>query len=212
MDGNWHKLQRSFYLQDDVLKIAKELIGKLLVTHFNDVICAAWIVETEAYNGIVDKASHAYGGKRTSRTSTMYMEGGCSYVYLCYGMHHLFNVVTNSKDIPHAVLIRAVQPEIGKDHMLIRTSKKISDKTLGSGPGNVSKALGIQTSHNGIDLCSDLIYIADDAYKIDAFSIKSTPRIGVDYAGDDAYLPYRFLMNDNPYVSAKKLTKKYLCV
>lgn len=193
------------------MKVAKSLIGKLLVTDFGGSISAGRIVETEAYNGVTDKASHAFGGKRTSRTSTMYMYGGHGYVYLCYGMHHLFNVVTNKEDTPHAVLIRAIEPVFGKGHMTLRTAKKISDKTLGSGPGNVSKALGIETSHDQIDLCGDMIYIADDGFKVDEDSIFCTPRIGVAYAGADALLPYRFIIKGHPNISARQETRKFLC-
>lgn len=211
MERNWHKLERSFYLRDDVLAIARELVGKLLVTEFQGVISTGRIIETEAYNGIIDKASHAYGGKRTPRTSTMYMEGGHGYVYLCYGIHHLFNIVTNIKDIPHAILIRAIEPVDGLELMQFRTSKKITDHSLGSGPGNVSKALGIETLHDGINLCGDTLYIAEDGYNTEGIHIIASPRIGVDYAGVDALLPYRFFIRDHPRVSAKKTTRKFLC-
>lgn len=192
--------------------MARELVGKLLISDFNGKVSAGRIIETEAYNGIVDKASHAFGGKRTARTETMYKEGGCGYVYLCYGIHHLFNVVTNVEDMPHAVLIRAIEPVYGTELMFDRTSKKHTDKTMGSGPGNVSKALGIATSHDGIDLCGDIIYIAEDGYTFGASAaILSTPRIGVGYAGEDALLPYRFFIGGHPRVSAKQETRKFLC-
>lgn len=212
MERNWHKLDRSFYLQQDVLKVAKGLIGKLLISDFKGKVTAGKIIETEAYNGIVDKASHAYGGKRTQRTGTMYMNGGHGYIYLCYGIHHLFNVVTNVADIPHAVLIRSIEPIFGTELMHNRTSKKITDKTVGTGPGNVSKALGITTSQNGIDLCGDIIYIAVDEYNPEeAPAIIATPRIGVDYAGEDALLPYRFFIEGHPQISAKQQTRNFLC-
>ncbi len=196
-------LNENFYQRKDVVKIAKELLGKVIVTFFDDQLTAARITETEAYNGIVDKASHAYNNRRTKRTEIMYAPGGAAYVYLCYGIHHLFNVVTNLKDVPHAVLIRAAEPIIGIDAMLQRTHKKKPDNTLTSGPGNVSKALGIYTRHTGVDLKSENFFIADDGYKLSKSSIVVTPRIGVDYAAEDALLPYRFFIKDNAYVSGK---------
>ena len=198
------KLDQSFYLRPNVLKIANELLGKILVTNWSGIVTSGRIVECEAYNGIVDKASHATGGRRTARNEIMYGLGGFSYVYLCYGIHHLFNVVTNLKDTPHAILIRALEPIDGIDEMLLRTGKKKLDFTLTRGPGNVSKALGIYTKHNGIFLSDEKLYIADDGKKYKRNEIVASPRIGVDYAGEDAKLLYRFYVKGNPYVSGKK--------
>lgn len=198
-------LHESFYLRKDVVKIAKGLLGKIIVTYFDDQLTAARITETEAYNGEIDKASHAYNNRRTKRTEIMYGKGGAAYVYLCYGIHHLFNVVTNMKDVPQAVLIRAAQPLFGIDIMLMRTHKKKLDNTLTAGPGNVSKALGIYTHHTGKDLQSDNFFIADDGYKLSKNKIITTKRIGVDYAAEDALLPYRFFIKDSVYISGKKL-------
>jgi DNA-3-methyladenine glycosylase len=198
------KLDSGFYNRSDVVKIAKELIGKVLVTQFGEVITSGRIVETEAYAGAIDKASHAFGGRRTNRTEVMYQPGGTVYVYLCYGIHHLFNVVTNKKDIPHAVLIRAVDPIQGIPSMVIRTGKKQADYTLTKGPGNVSRALGINTGHTGASLLNGEIFIASDDFVAGEKNILATPRIGVDYAGEDAKLPYRFILKGNPYVSGKK--------
>lgn len=199
------KLPPSFYQGNNVVKIARELLGKVLVTTFDDITTAGRIVETEAYNGAVDKASHAYGNRRTARTEVMFGEGGLAYVYLCYGIHHLFNVVTNVKDTPHAVLVRAVDPLIGIENMLLRTGKKKLDSTLTKGPGNVSKALGIFTGHTGMSLQSDELFIADDGFRLKPSMIGVTPRIGVDYAAEDSLLPYRFVVKDNAFVSGKKL-------
>ena len=201
-------LNENFYTRKDVVKIAKDLLGKVITTYFDDKLTAARITETEAYNGIVDKASHAYNNRRTKRTEIMYAQGGAAYVYLCYGIHHLFNVVTNLKDVPHAVLIRAAEPLIGIDTMLERTNKKKLDNTLTRGPGNVSKALGIYTHHTGNDLRSNHLFIAEDDYVLPKKNIIATTRIGVDYAAEDALLPYRFLIKDNVYVSAKASTVK----
>jgi DNA-3-methyladenine glycosylase len=203
--SSFNKLPQQFYQRKDVVRISRELLGKLLVTNFDNILTAGRIVETEAYNGAVDKASHAYGNRRTNRTEVMFGEGGVAYVYLCYGIHHLFNVVTNVGETPHAVLIRAVEPIIGIEDMLIRTGKKKLDNTLTRGPGNVSKALGIYTRHTGINLQSNEIFIADDGFKVKPSQLVATKRIGVDYAGEDALLLYRFFIKDNPYVSGKKM-------
>jgi DNA-3-methyladenine glycosylase len=199
------KLDAAFYLRKDVILIAKQLLGKILVTRFDGIETAGRIVETEAYNGAVDKASHAYNNRRTTRTEIMFGEGGKAYVYLCYGIHHLFNVVTNVEGTPHAVLIRGVEPLTGVEQMLLRTKKFKADNTLTKGPGNVSKALGIHTQHTGMSLLSDEIFIADDGKKYMPSEIIATPRIGVDYAAEDALLPYRFIVKNNPFVSGKKL-------
>lgn len=185
-------LSLSFYQREDVVLIAKELLGKIIVTKFDGIITSGRIVETEAYNGIIDKASHAYNGRRTTRTEIMYQQGGTAYVYLCYGIHHLFNVVTNSKDIPHAVLIRGIEPLVGVENMMRRSNKIKNDKTIGKGPGNVSKALGISIKHTGHSLLSKDLFIEDDDYTINSANIITGPRIGIDYAQEDALLPYRF--------------------
>ena len=198
------KLGYSFYGRKDVVKIARELLGKVLVTKFGDFTTSGRIVETEAYAGIVDRASHAYGNRRTNRTEVMFADGGKAYVYLCYGIHHLFNIVTNQKEIPHAILIRALEPLQGIDIMLSRTGKKKPDYSLTNGPGNVSKALGISTHHTGSNLLTDEIFIGDDGFKLSKKEILSTPRIGVDYAGEDAKLFYRFVVKSNKYVSGRK--------
>ncbi len=175
-----------------------------MVTDWEGIVTSGRIVECEAYNGIVDKASHAAGGRRTARNEIMYGAGGFSYVYLCYGIHHLFNIVTNLQNVPHSILIRAVEPVEGIEEMLSRTGKKSPDHTLTRGPGNVSKALGIYTKHNGIFLADSKLFIADDGTRYKKNDIMASPRIGVDYAGEDAKLPYRFFVKSNPYVSGKK--------
>lgn len=204
------KLDHSFYKRNDVLAIARELLGKVLVTELNGITTTGRIVETEAYAGVQDRASHAYGGRRTARTEVMFGKGGTAYVYLIYGIHHLFNVVTNKKDVPHAVLVRAIEPLTGIDSMLERSGKERWDYTLGKGPGNVSKALGINTRYTGWDLTGNDIYIAADGFTPPADTILATQRIGVDYAGVDALLPYRFILKDNPYVSGKRINNKLM--
>jgi DNA-3-methyladenine glycosylase len=191
------KLKKTYYLEPNVVKLAKDLLGKVLVTREGKTITSGIITETEAYNGIVDKASHAYGNRRTNRTEIMFGEGGTSYVYLCYGIHYLFNVVTNVKDHPHAVLIRAIQPLQGKDVILRRRGIDKPDKKLCVGPGKVSQALGITLKYNGLDLTGNKIWIEDIGIKIKPKDILVGPRIGVDYAGEDAKLPYRFWVEKN---------------
>jgi DNA-3-methyladenine glycosylase len=187
------KLPLSFYLRKDVVKISRELLGKYLFTNIDGIFTGGIITETEAYNGEVDRASHAFGGRRTNRTEIMYGEGGHAYVYLCYGIHSLFNVVTNKKNTPHAVLIRAIYPVEGLDQMRIRRKRpNASDAELCIGPGTVSQALGIHFSDSGKSLLGNEIWIEDKGLKIPMKEIIIGPRIGVDYAGKDALLPYRF--------------------
>ena len=187
------KLPRSYYLQPDVVSLSKDLIGKVLCTKFNDQLTSGIITETEAYAGIDDKAAHVYGDRRTKRTETMYGEGGHAYIYLCYGIHHLFNIVTNVDGIPNAVLLRGIQPLEGAEIMKIRRGKDKIAKTFSSGPGTASQALGIKTVYDNTDLTGDLIWIEDRQIHIDESEIIVGPRIGVDYAGEDALLPFRFL-------------------
>jgi DNA-3-methyladenine glycosylase len=184
-------LKAVYYLNPDVVFLARDLIGKTLCTRINKKLTGGIITETEAYAGVIDKASHAYGGRRTNRTETLYGKGGVSYVYLCYGIHRLFNIVTNEKEIPHAILIRAIYPTIGVKEIVKRRGVKLS-ANLCVGPGKVSQALGIDLVHNNISLTGKEIWVQDDGIKIKASDIQVGPRIGVDYAGEDAKLPYRF--------------------
>lgn len=186
-----HMLKASYYLNTDVVFLAKDLIGKTLCTRINGVLTCGIITETEAYAGVNDKASHAYNGRRTNRTETMYSKGGVSYVYLCYGIHKLFNIVTNIKDNPQAILIRAIYPTVGIDEIVKRRGIKFS-ATLCVGPGKVSQALGIDLLHDKVSLIGKEIWLQDDDIKINPGDIHVGPRIGVDYAGEDAKLPFRF--------------------
>lgn len=194
------KLEQSFYCNTDVVDISKKLLGKVLTTNLSNHLTSGIIVETEAYAGIFDKASHAFNNKRTKRTEIMYKNGGIAYVYLCYGIHNLFNVITNINDIPHAVLIRAIEPLEGIKEMCRR--RNISNKyRLTDGPGKLTQALGIDKNCNGTSLQSDKIWIQDTGIKFLEKDILSSPRIGVDYAGKDAKLLYRFHVKDNKWVS-----------
>jgi DNA-3-methyladenine glycosylase len=195
------KLPLSYYAQKDVVSISKDLIGKIIVTNFDGIITSGRIVETEAYIAFTDKASHSFSGKRTPRNEHMYSAAGTAYVYICYGMHQMMNIVTNENNIPDAILLRAVEPLQGIDHMLKRRGKKQSDKTLTRGPGNVGKALGISKLHSGFSLLGNEIYLMEDHFKISPEQIGISPRIGVESAGKDAKLPFRFYVKGNPYVS-----------
>lgn len=195
------KLPLSYYLNQNVIFLAKDLLGKVLFTNSNDEITAGIIVETEAYFGIQDKASHAYGGRRTNRTEPMYSKGGISYVYLCYGIHHLFNIVTSVEDEPHAVLIRAVEPLIGKDIIEKRRNMPVTKPAVSSGPGSLAKALGINGSFNKKSLIENEIWIEDQNICYTPDQIAEVPRVGVGYAQEDALLPWRFFVKGNKYVS-----------
>lgn len=198
------RLPPSFYTRTDIVKIAKELLGKVIVTNIGGVTTSGMIVETEAYAGVHDKASHSFGGRNTERTKVMYMNGGVAYVYLCYGIHHLFNVITNVAGTPSGVLIRGVEPLEGIDHMLARRRKEKLTPALTAGPGALSAALGISTALTGTSLDSDNIYIEDRGIKINKEEIVVGTRVGVAYAAEDAMLPYRFSIKGNKYVSKGK--------
>ena len=196
-------LQNEFYQRTDVVQIAKELLGKFLITNFDGVITSGMIVETEAYAGISDKASHAWNGRFTNRTKIMYQQGGTAYIYLCYGVHSLFNIVTNKAGIPDAVLIRGILPEDGKDIMLHRKKAQKITADFGIGPGKVSQILGIHYSQSGVPVTipdgdaatkKPIIWVEDRGKVISDSEIITTPRIGVDYAGEDAALLWRFIL------------------
>jgi DNA-3-methyladenine glycosylase len=186
----------SFFENADVLEISRSLLGKTLLTRIEGKLCGGIITETEAYKGIEDRASHAYGGKRTQRTEVMYANGGTIYVYLCYGIHNLFNIVTNKQEIPHAVLIRAIKPTHGIETILHRRKSSKLTKDICMGPGKVTQALGISREHNDKPLRNGFIWIEKSSDKISSNQIIITPRIGVDYAGEDAKLPYRFVLKN----------------
>lgn len=194
-------LSKSYFENTDVVFLAKDLIGKMLSTCIGGQITSGLITETEAYAGQGDKACHAHLGKFTKRTQVMYEPGGIAYVYLCYGIHHLFNIVTNTQGNADAILIRSIEPLEGIDIMLDRRQKNTVKKTLTSGPGNVSQALGISKEHNTKSVVGDSIFVQDTATH--SSPIVETTRIGIDYAGEDAKLPWRFYNKDSNYVSVK---------
>ena len=192
-------LSKAYFENPDVVFLAKDLIGKQLSTHIDGVVTSGIITETEAYAGQGDKACHAHLGKFTKRTKVMYEPGGIAYVYLCYGIHHLFNVVTNTRGHADAILIRAIEPTQGIHIMQERRGKSKLDKSLTAGPGNLTKALGISKIHNQSSVVGDAIQIENTENK--NISLVETTRIGIDYAGEDAKLPWRFYDNNSKFVS-----------
>lgn len=195
------KLPLSFYHQPDVVEISRQLIGRVLCTRIGDSsLTSGIIVETEAYCGRNDKACHA-NNSRTERTEIMYHEGGVAYIYLCYGIHHLFNVVTNRDGLADAVLVRAVEPVDGTGTMLQRRNAERVDPTLTAGPGRLTQALGISTDLYGTDLTGNTIWIEDRNIDIEKNRITAAPRIGVDYAGEHAKRLWRFYISDSKWVS-----------
>jgi len=195
------KLPQSYYLSDKVVDISRDLLGKYLFTRIDGLTTGGYIVESEAYNGVVDKASHAFGNRNTNRTKTMYMAGGIAYVYLCYGIHEMFNIVVSVEGNPLAILIRAIEPTEGVDVMMLRRNMNSLKPNITSGPGSVAKALGITRNVNAFSLQSDIIWIEDRGLSFPDESIAAVPRVGVSYAAEDALLPYRFYVKGNPYVS-----------
>ncbi|HVW12683.1 MAG TPA: DNA-3-methyladenine glycosylase [Mucilaginibacter sp.] len=195
------KLPHSFYLGPDVVAISKALLGKYLFTSIDGLVSGGYIVETEAYNGIVDRASHAYGNRRTNRTEIMFREGGIAYIYLCYGIHEMLNVVGSGEGDPKAILIRAIEPTDGLDIILHRRNMETIEPNITAGPGSVAKALGIDRKLNGVSLQSDQLWIEDRGLSFADDQIAAVPRIGVAYAGQDALLPYRFYVKGNRFVS-----------
>lgn len=193
-------LSERFYVSKDVVKLSQKLLGKVLVTHIDGEKVAGRIVETEAYQGPTDKASHAYGNRCTERTKTMFEAGGISYIYLCYGIHHLFNVVTAPKGIPHAVLIRALEPLEGIEIMSKRRNMT-QLKSLSSGPGKLSKALGLNREFDAISLQSPKLWIEDRGLNPESNEIVATARVGIDYAEEHKDLPWRFYIKNNLFIS-----------
>ncbi|MDZ7681236.1 MAG: DNA-3-methyladenine glycosylase [Fodinibius sp.] len=197
------KLPPSFYRRDNVVTIARQLVGKVFCTRFDHTLTSGIITETEAYCGRGDKACHAHGGSRTERTETMYKAGGIAYIYLCYGIHHLFNIVTNIDERADAVLVRAVKPLEGQDLMLRRRESQQVTASLTAGPGRLTEALGISRDYDGASLQGDDMWIEDRGIFFSEDELQATQRVGIDYAGEDAQLPWRFYPTDSKWVSQK---------
>ena len=197
------KLPREFYTRPDVLEVARDLLGKkLVVANRNGQHVAGIVVETEAYRGPEDRASHAYGGRRTNRTETMYGIGGTAYVYFVYGMYNQFNVVTNVENTPHAVLVRALEPVEGLGIIKRRRAGR-SEYEWTSGPGRLCVALGIDRKLDKADLLGDRVWL-EEGVSISPRQIARGPRIGIDYAEGWAKKPWRFWIKDNPFVSRRR--------
>lgn len=196
------KLAREFYARTDTLKVARELLGKRLVVPAAGRRVSGIIVETEAYMGPEDKGAHSYNNRRTPRTEVMYASGGVAYVYFIYGMHHQFNVVTNREGVPHAVLIRAIEPEEGVEIMRERRAGR-RETEIASGPGRLCAALGLDRSFNGADLTGERVWIEEAGRVVPARRIAAGPRIGINYAEEYVDRPWRFWVKDNPHVSRK---------
>lgn len=196
---SYEKLTRSFYERPNVVQIAQDLLGKILFTQVEGIIAAGRIVETEAYNGREDKACHTFL-KRTKRTEIMYGHGGTAYIYLCYGIHHLFNIVTNKEGLADAILIRGIDPLMGIEEMQKRRN---NHSNLGAGPGVLTKSMGLTKGQTGIGLESNEIWIANDP-SAEPFNMVTDVRIGIDYAEEDAFLPWRFYVDGSKNVSKMK--------
>jgi DNA-3-methyladenine glycosylase len=198
------RLGRDFYARADTLRVARELLGKRLVVPAADgARVSGRVVEVEAYLGVEDRAAHSYGGRRTRRTETMYAAGGTAYVFFVYGMHHQFNVVTGPAGMPHAVLVRAVEPEEGIE--LMRARRPVSkERELTSGPGKLCRALGLDLTFDGEDLTEGgRVWLEETGVEFKPGQIAAGPRIGVAYAAEDALKPWRFRVEGNEYVSRK---------
>lgn len=192
-------LPEDFYQRSSVTQIARDLIGKVLLTRMEGKVTGGLIVETEAYSW-KERGCHAYNNRKTQRNEVMFGEGGHAYVYLCYGMHNLFNVVTNHAGKADAVLIRALEPTEGL-HLMQRRTGAASPRRITSGPGKLTRALGIDRAHNGVHLRSKQVWLEDAGVKIARKDITTGPRIGIDYAGEDAKLAWRFTLTDNEWIS-----------
>lgn len=201
-------LNKEFYKRN-ALEVAKDLLGKVLVRKIDGIEIRGRIVETEAYIGAIDKASHAYNGRRTERTEPLYGEGGIAYVYFIYGLYHCFNVISGEKDIAEGVLIRAIEPldnleylsntRFKKDYESLSRSQK---KALTNGPSKLCMALNITKDENYKKLYLEGgLYIEDSSYN--NFDIVETKRVGIDYAEEAVDFLWRFYIKDNPYVSVK---------
>lgn len=196
------KLGLPFYRRADVVAIARELLGKYLLTRLGGAeVTGGLIVETEAYAGPEDRASHAHGNRRTARTETMFLEGGVAYVYLCYGIHCLLNVVTHSEGVPHAVLIRAMEPRIGVKTMMARRNRRVLDRRVAGGPGLLTEALGVGLECDGCRLTGARIWMEDRGNVVRPGDVLASERVGVQYAGQDAALPWRFRIRNSPWTS-----------
>lgn len=199
------KLPQSYFLSEDVVYLAKDLIGKHLFVNTEDVVTGGVIVETEAYKGPEDVGSHAYNHRRTNRNDIMYAAGGVVYMYICYGIHDMLNVVTGPENTAHAILIRAIQPTQGLEVMRERRKVRHEDTRLCRGPGALAKALALKKVHNGISLQDNEIWIEDRGQRFSDTDLIAGPRIGLNIPEPYKSIPWRFYVKGNPYVSRPHL-------
>jgi len=197
------KLPRAFYRQDTVA-VARALLGCVLWRRIGRTLLAARLVETEAYLGANDMASHARRGLRSARNESMYLEGGHAYVYFTYGMHWCMNVVTGEADIAEAVLLRAAEPLRGIESMRKRRPKAKRDRDLTNGPGKLCAAMSVDESLDGAPLDGHLLWL-EQGERVPEEEIAISPRVGVDYAGDAAWWPLRFYVRGSEYVSKRTM-------
>ncbi|NEU07087.1 DNA-3-methyladenine glycosylase [Flavihumibacter sp. R14] len=195
------KLPLSFYQRNDAVLVARELLGKHIYTNIDGQLTGGVIVETEAYQGPEDRGSHAYNHRKTPRNEIMFKAGGVVYMYICYGIHDMLNVVTGTDGTSHAVLIRAVDPRVGIETMRERRNLFTEDTRLCRGPGALAKALGLVKAHNGINLLEDKIWIEDRNEIVNESDIIASARVGMNYDGPYKTIPWRFYMKGNKNVS-----------
>lgn len=201
--GQGHKLSKEYYCNEDVVALAADLLGKELFTCIEGSLCSGIIVETEAYKGPEDLGSHAYGGRRTARNETMYAEGGVIYMYVCYGIHDMLNVVTGPEASSHAILIRAARPVQGLEQMRERRMLFNDDKRLCKGPGSLAKAFGLNKAHDKLPLSGDLVWIEERTELVKPGDIVRAPRVGLNIIEPYRSVPWRFYLRDCPFVSAR---------
>jgi DNA-3-methyladenine glycosylase len=195
------KLPESFFKSDDVVQLSAKLLGKLLYTYIDGQLAGGIIVETEAYRGPEDRGSHAYNNRRTPRNEIMYAEGGVVYMYICYGIHDMLNIVTGRKGDSHAILIRALEPVVGLDIMRLRRGFDTDDRRLCKGPGALARAMGLNKTHNGLSVSGDEIWIEENTDFKPAEQIVSAPRIGLNIDEPYKSIPWRFYVKGSKYIS-----------
>lgn len=200
------RIGRDFFSSEDVVSIAKDLLGKVLYARHDPGLTAGRIVETEAYKAPEDQASHAWNNRHTPRTEVMFGGPGVAYVYICYGIHHLFNIITGPVNVPHAILIRAIEPIEGHDLMLDRRGMTTLEPKLTAGPGSLSVAMGFVKDQTGTVLykSNSNIWLEDDGFTPGSNQIIASTRVGVESAGESAKLPWRFRIRGNRWTSPAK--------
>jgi len=198
-------IPEDYYLQPDVVALSRSFLGKYLITNIDGYLCGGKIVETEAYSHINDKACHSHLQRKTTRTEVMFRRGGVAYVYIVYGFHHMFNMITNEEGKADAVLVRAIEPTLGHEYMMERRNLDQINNRLTGGPGMLSQALAIDRELYGVPLTTgELVWLEDHGEDIPDERVVASPRVGIDYAGEDAQLPWRFRIKDSPWTSKAK--------